>query len=129
MGLEIDFHNSEVSEVKIGDKQIEIHFSHAVVVSSSAQGFDEEKSIGIKAQITIGSPKYKKLPGSVKLTDGELYGVPGKSLNGRISVDFKYDRDCELVLSDQSNDYTIHGKYIQVFVDLSSLPKELRASN
>lgn len=128
MNLEIDFHNSEISGVKIGLGQIEIYFSHAVVVSHSTQDLSETKPFAVKAHIIIGKPKYKKLPGNVKLSDGELYGIPGKALNGRVPVNLLFDRDCELVLSDQSNDYTIYGKNIRIVADLTTLPATWRLS-
>jgi len=125
MKLEMEFQGSEISEIKIGKDEIIIRFSHVVIVTTPASSCDA-KTDGVSATIRIGKPKYKKLPKEGKLSDGELYGVPGKPLNGRIPVDYSSTRDCELELSVESNDYTITGKSFEVSVDMKHLPDELR---
>ncbi len=125
MKMEMDFQGSEISEVIVSPDEIEIRFSHAVLVNLSPSSREGTK-IGIKASIRIGKPKYKKLPKKGRLTDGEVYGIPGKPLNGRIALDSQYQRDCELSLSYEDSDYTIQGKSLKIFVDLSSLPPELK---
>src|SRR4051812_26819461 len=120
MKLEIDFQGSEIIEVK-GDKtELEIVFSPAVIVGAPGV----EKITNVPATIKIGSPKYSKLPKKGRLSDGELYGVPGKPLNGRIPVDLKCNRECELSLSFEDKDFTITGKSFQVIADLSKLPQK-----
>ena len=125
MKLEMEFHGSEISEIKVGKNEIEICFSHVVIITTPASGC-KPKTEGVSAMIRIGSPKYKKLPKEGKLDDGELYGIPGKALNGRIPVDFSSARDCELELSLDHIDYTITGKSFMIHVDMASLPDELR---
>ncbi|HET9238159.1 MAG TPA: hypothetical protein VFO10_12945 [Oligoflexus sp.] len=116
MKLEIDFHGSEIADVKTGKNELEIIFSHAVIVQAGAA------PVSVPATIKVGQPKYSKLPKKGRLTDGELYGVPGKALNGRIPVDLKCERECELSLSFEDKDYTIHGKSFHVIADLTKLP-------
>ena len=120
MKLEIDFQGSEISEVKADKNELQIIFSHAVIVNSPDNRKNPE---GIPAKVMIGSPKFAKLPKKGRLSDGELYGVPGKALNGRIPIDLNCNRDCELTLSFEDKDYTITGKSFQVIADLSKLPK------
>jgi hypothetical protein len=116
MKLEIDFHGSEIADVKTGTNELEIVFSQVVIVQAG------RPNASVPAVLKVGQPKYSKLPKKGKLTDGELYGVPGKPLNGRIPVDLKCARDCELSLSFEDKDYTIHGKDFQVIADLTKLP-------
>lgn len=116
MKLEIDFHGSEISEIKADKNELEIIFSHAVIVQAGSE------PVSVPATIKVGQPKYSKLPKKGRLTDGELYGVPGKALNGKIAVDLKCERDCELSLSFEDKDYTIHGKSFHVIADLTKLP-------
>ncbi len=125
MKLEMEFQGSEISEIKIGKNEIEIHFSHVVIISSPASS-GACKTQGVSATIFIGSPRYKKLPKEGKLSDGELYGIPGKPLNGRIAVDFQSCRECELELSVEHDDFSISGKSFKVNVDMKTLPDELR---
>lgn len=125
MKLEMEFHGSEISEIKVGKYELEIRFSHVVIITTPASSC-KPKSQGVSAMIRIGSPKYKKLPKEGKLSDGELYGIPGKALNGRVPVDFSSARDCELELSIEHNEYTISGKSFTISVDMASLPDELR---
>jgi hypothetical protein len=116
MKLEIDFHGSEIADIRTGNNELEIVFSRVVLVQAGSD------PVSVPAIIKVGLPKYSKLPKKGRLTDGELYGVPGKALNGRIPVDLKCDRDCELSLSFEDKDYTIHGKSFQVIADLTKLP-------
>jgi hypothetical protein len=116
MKLEIDFHGSEIAEIKTGKNELEIIFSQVVIVQAGSP------SVSVPATLMVGQPKYSKLPKNGRLTDGELYGLPGKALNGRIPVDLKCERDCELSLSFEDKDYTIHGKSFHVIADLSRLP-------
>lgn len=116
MKLEIEFHGSEIAEIKAGKNELEIVFSHAVISQAG------DKSVSVPAVLKVGSPKFSKLPKKGRLTDGELYGVPGKPLNGRIPVDLKCDCECELELSVEDKDYTIHGKSFHLQADLSKLP-------
>lgn len=117
MKLEIDFHGSEIADVKTGKNELEIIFSHVVIVRPGSE------PVSVPATIKVGQPKYRQLPKKGRLTDGELYGVPGKALNGRIPVDLKCDRECELSLSFEDKDYTIHGKSFHVIADLTKLPQ------
>ncbi|MDQ3232318.1 MAG: hypothetical protein M3Q07_10895, partial [Pseudobdellovibrionaceae bacterium] len=100
MKLEIDFHGSEIAEIKTGTNELEIIFSHVVIVQAGSP------AVSVPATLKVGQPKYSKLPKKGRLTDGELYGVPGKALNGRIPVDLNCERDCELSLSFEDKDYT-----------------------
>ncbi len=125
MKLEMEFHGSEISEIKIGTNELEILFSHVVIITTPASS-GETKTQGVSAMIRIGSPKYKKLPKGGKLSDGELYGIPGKPLNGRLPVDFSSARDCELELSIENDDFSISGKSFMIQVDMASLPHEYR---
>jgi len=118
MKLEIDFHGSEIAEIKTGKNELEIIFSQVMVVQAGSP------AVSVPATLKVGQPKYSKLPKNGRLTDGELYGVPGKALNGRIPVDLKCDRECELSLSFEDKDYTIHGKSFHMLADLSKLPSK-----
>jgi hypothetical protein len=120
MKLEIDFQGSEILDVKADKTELQIVFSQAVIVSS---GSSLDTGVKVPATLKIGMPKFAKLPKKGRLSDGELYGVPGKALNGRIPVDLKCNRDCELSLSFEDKDYTITGKSFQVIVDPACLPK------
>ncbi len=120
MKLEIDFQGSEILDVKADKTELEIVFSQAVIVRS---GSSLDNVVRVPATLKIGMPKFAKLPKKGRLSDGELYGVPGKALNGRIPVDLKCNRDCELSLSFEDKDYTITGKSFQVIVDPACLPK------
>ncbi len=116
MKLEIDFHGSEIADIRTGKNELEIVFSHAVIVQPG------HEPMVVPATLKVAQPKFSKLPKKGRLTDGELYGVPGKALNGRIPVDLKCDRECELSLSFEDKDYTIHGKSFHVIADLTKLP-------
>ncbi|WP_141732080.1 hypothetical protein [Oligoflexus tunisiensis] len=116
MKLEIDFHGSEIADVKTGSNELEIVFSQVVIVQAGGP------NVSVPAVLRVGQPKYSKLPKKGRLTDGELYGLPGKPLNGRIPVDLKCERDGELSLSFEDKDYTIHGKSFHVIADLTKLP-------
>lgn len=123
MKLEIEFHDSEISEIKVGPKEIEIYFSRAVIIGIP-QG-ENAQTLVVPAIIKVGNPKYKSLPKG-KLSDGEIYGIPGKALNGHIPVNFNFDRACELVFTDQNDEHTIHGKSLRVHADLSHLPSAVK---
>ncbi|MBC7661212.1 MAG: hypothetical protein H7249_16060 [Chitinophagaceae bacterium] len=127
MKLEMEFHDSIISDVKVLAEldAIEIRFSHVVIVTTPESSAVPQNS-RVSATIRITKPKYKRLPKKGLLSDGELYGIPGKPLNGRIPVDFQCDRECELELSVESTDYSITGKSFLVVVDLATLPDELR---
>lgn len=116
MKLEFAFHGAEIAEIKTGKTLLEIIFGAAVIMRSGVP-------LGTApATLRIGTPKYSKLPKTGRLTDGELYGIPGKALNGCIPVDLRCDRECELSLSFEDKDFTIHGKSFHLTVDLTKLP-------
>lgn len=123
MKLEIEFHDSEISEIKVGPKEIEICFSRAIIIGIP-QG-EDSRQLAVPATIKVGNPKYKSLPKG-KLSDGEIYGIPGKALNGHIPINFTFDRACELVFTDQNDEHTIHGKTLRVSCDLSMLPSDVK---
>ncbi len=125
MQLELEFHGSEIAEIKIGAKdELEIYLSRAVVVLN---GEAKSDPIIISALIRIGGAKLPKaMPKKGLLADGELYGIPGKALNGKIPVDFSCQRACELSLSFEGGDYSINGKTFVLIPDLSKLPAELK---
>lgn len=125
MKLEIEFHGSEIAEVKTSGSEIEIFFSHVVIVSTP-ENAAKPRSSGVTASIKIGNFKCKKLPKKGLLSDGELYGIPNKPLNGRIPVDFTINRDCELELTVENIDYTIVGKSFLLSVNMNALPAEYR---
>lgn len=125
MKLEMEFLGSEIAEVKTKGSEIEIFFSHVVIITTPESSAKPKKS-GVTASIKIGNFKCKKLPKSGVLSDGELYGIPNKALNGRIPVDFQSQRDCELELTVENIDYTITGKSFLIHVDMNTLPDELR---
>jgi hypothetical protein len=116
MKLEIDFHGSEIADIKTGTNELEIIFSQVVIVQPG------HPNVSVPAVLKVGQPRYSRLPKKGRLTDGELYGVPGKPLNGRIPVDLNCARDLELSLSFEDKDYTIHGRSFQIIADLTRLP-------
>ncbi|MES2743800.1 MAG: hypothetical protein V4655_00175 [Bdellovibrionota bacterium] len=125
MKLEMEFHGSKISEVKSSAGELEIVFSHVVIICTP-ESSAKPKTTGVTAAIKIGGYKCKKLPKEGVLSDGELYGIPNKALNGRIAVDFAVKRDCELEITIDHIDYTITGKSFQIHVDMNNLPDEFR---
>ena len=111
--------------MKVGPNEIEIRFSHVAIITTP-ESSATPKTNGVSASIKIGQPQYKRLPKKGVLSDGELYGIPGKALNGRVPVDFTSNRECELELSIENTEYTIAGKSFVISVDMATLPDELR---
>lgn len=125
MKLEMEFQGSEIEEVKILGSDLEILFSHVVIVTDQAPS-TKAKPMAVTATIRIHKYKCKKLPKKGVLSDGELYGIPNKALNGRIPIDFQSQRDCELEITIEHVDFTISGKSFLISVDMSKLPDEYR---
>jgi hypothetical protein len=126
MKLELEFQSSILSDIKINGKNLEFHFSPAIVIACiPAQDLHQEKKIQVDVVVCIGQPKYKSLPKVGKLTDGELYGILGKSLNGRVPIDLNIQRPCELVLSNEDKEYTISGQSFHIIADLKILKNEM----
>jgi hypothetical protein len=125
MKLEMEFQGSKISDVKSSSGELEIKFSHVVIVCTPASSA-KPKSSGVTGTIKIQGYKCKKLPKEGTLSDGELYGIPNRALNGRIPIDFFAKRDCELEITIDQMEYTITGKGFQIQVDMTTLPDELR---
>ena len=109
MALEIHFADSEITDIHKKDQTLEIVIRQVV----DADGKETTRDLGTVV-ITIDKPSYKSLPKKGRLSDGELYGIPGKALNGRVPVEFSYKGDCELTLADEKNEFEIKGKGIFV---------------
>lgn len=125
MKLELEFQGSVISEVKIIGSDLEILFSHVVIITDSPQD-SKPKTSKLSASIKIEKFKSKKLPKSGVVSDGELYGIPNKALNGRLPIDFHYQRDCELEITLEHIDFVISGKAFHLSVEMSKLPDEYR---
>lgn len=126
MKLEIDFYDSEIASIHQSPSDLELILDPAVLVVSSSPSASAPHIVNTR--LIIAQPKFKSLPKKGRLTDGELYGIPGKALNGRIPVSFQFAGECELVLSGEKTDYTIHGKGIRIITDLTKLPESLQKS-
>ena len=122
MSQEIEFAQSEIAEIISNSKELIIHFRLVTIVASGSIAPSETaRSYQVPASVTIDQPRYKTLPKKGVLADGELYGVPGKPLNGRLPIDYRCARSIELVLVDQSVEHSIHGKGIVVKVEKPGL--------
>ena len=117
MYWEMDFNGSAISEIVTEPLVLEIRFSEAHLLKK--EGVNELRFFA-PALMKIGHPKFKRLPSKGRLTDGELYGVPGKPLNGRLPIDLLLKRPCELTLSVEDEEFTIHGKSFHLVVDLKA---------
>ncbi len=125
MKLELEFAGSVIREVKVNGTDLEISFDH-MVISSPDSSAAKLKTGSVTGRIRIGQYKGKKLPKKGTLSDGEIYGIPGKALNGKIPADFHFKKEVEVELSVENTDYTITGKSLSVEVDMSSLPDVYR---
>ncbi len=123
MKLEVEFAGSIIREVKINGSDLEIIFEHVVLAGSDAS---IAKLKGVTGRLRVGNYKGKKLPKKGTLSDGEIYGIPGKALNGRIPADFHFKKEVEIEFTVESTDYTITGKSLSVELDMSSLPEVFR---
>jgi hypothetical protein len=115
---DLEFAQSEIAEITKSARELLIRFTYIMVVPSGSQTGEARK---VPASITITQPRFKSLPKKGLLSDGELYGIPGKPLNGRVPVNFRFDKGIELVLVDQSVEHSIHGQAIVIQIDSTAL--------
>lgn len=101
------FEDSEIIDVIDQDESIEIKFKANI---------GNEKSV--EAFLSLVTPKAKKLPKPGKLTDGEIYGIAGKPLDGKVPFPFVGKGDFEVELSVEDKSVTIFCKEIR-FVQTS----------
>lgn len=111
MKWQMELQDSELSLVREIAGTLSLQFLQAKIITEQS----EPKRLSVT--ITIFKPKYSKLPKVGRLTDGELYGVMGKPLNGRIPINFSFNKACELVLSVEDKDYSIEGAGISLTID------------
>lgn len=117
MTFEIEFAGSEIEEIVVSKAEMEIRFASFVVVTAkSDSGLKGTKRVSGSLKIT--GPKFKTLPVKGVLSDGELYGVAGKALNGRLAANFRSEKGVELMLADAKGEHSIHGKGIEVLITL-----------
>ena len=95
------FESSEILEVKEGADALEIKLA---AQNGSGETFE--------ASLNLRSTKAKKLPKPGKLTDGEVFGIPGKPLDGRMPFPFVGRGDYEVELSVEDKSVTIFCKEI-----------------
>lgn len=113
LGLEIEFAGSEIEEIIVSPKLLEIRFAYFVVLQKGEivqDGKQDSEHRQVPGSLKVIEPKYKSLPGKGLLSDGELYGIAGKALNGRLPINFRADRGIELVLEDAKGEHSIQGK-------------------
>lgn len=124
MRLEMEFQGSKVSDIIENSGELEIFLDGVQLIQDNSS--DSIPRFIVKVCIRMVKAKYLKLPKQGILTDGELYGIPGKALNGRIPLDYQSNRDVELCLSYEDQEFTIRGKGIHIAVEPASLPAELK---
>lgn len=96
------FENSEIVNVLRHDESIEIDLVARI---------NEHDSVS--ARMSLIGIKAKALPKPGKLTDGEVFGIPGKPLNGTIPLPFVGKGDYEVELSVEDKSTTIFCKEIR----------------
>ncbi|MCX6127803.1 MAG: hypothetical protein NTX25_01915 [Proteobacteria bacterium] len=115
MGLEFDFHGAELSEITAQPDQVILFFSQILIVEvHPSKGVLPGQDQWASATLSLKKPKYKSLPKKGKIIEAELYGIPGKALNGRLTIDFKFKGDCELVLELLKSEYSIHAQALDI---------------
>ncbi len=120
MPWQFSFQNAQLMEVRNQEKELELGFSAInIIAQGQSQIISDQKII---ARLQLGQCKFKSLPKKGLLTDGELYGVPGKALNGMLPIPLDRQGDFELTLSFEDKDYTIFCKKVQLIIDPKCLP-------
>ncbi len=117
------FQDSEITEIKVQDKTLEIVFGAIRVITPDGQATIRNPDKTPIATLIAGQAKYAKLPKKGVLTDGELFGIPGKPLNGQISLPLQRVGDFEINLCYEDKEFSIRCKSIQLQVDLSVVPR------
>ena len=123
MKTSLAFQDSQITDIKVVDKGLEIVFSSIRVISPEGTANLTNGDGAPIATLILGHTKYAKLPKKGVLTDGELFGIPGKPLNGQIPIPLQRVGDFELNLCYEDKEFSIRCKSIQLNVDLTVMPR------
>jgi hypothetical protein len=117
------FQDSQITEIRVQDKNLEIVFGSIRVISPEGQANIKNPDDSPIATLLLGQAKYAKLPKKGTLTDGELFGIPGKALNGQIPLPLEKIGDFEVNLCFEDKEFSIRCKSVQLKVDLTVVPR------
>lgn len=120
--MQISFQNAFLYEIQTDQREISLHFT----AFSLAKGEELIVVEGHKPVLILKAKaaKWKTLPKKGALTDGELYGVPGKPLNGLIPYPLTRKGEFELIVSMEDKDYTIFCQELELWLDTKSVPMD-----
>ena len=123
--FEFEFHDSKLFEINVLKQSLEFIFDRAVllVLDKKNEMVDGEDHM-IPARLKVNNPSYKSLPKPGILFDGEV-SVGSLDVLTTLPIDFRCGEPCTLVIHEASGKHTVQGSSIELFVDLSALPRHL----
>jgi hypothetical protein len=112
MKKRIELHDSQIKKVVSQKESLEIEFKRLVIINVTDKfGFEFDKTEYLTGSVSLLRCKYKSLP-----TEGDIYDGYLNIEECRfdlIPTDFKSDKPCALVISQESGSHLIFCEGIQ----------------
>lgn len=104
---EFCFEGSEIAQVSQEEDRIVISFASIRLRDRHGSEFSQHRVEPWAGRMELSGARCKRLPKPGILTDGELYGMAGKALNGRLPLVLSCQGELELELAVEDRSVTI----------------------